>query len=82
MAGRQTFAVQAFERDGDSLAPGLRDAVSSQDEALALACARAAIYAGAIALCYSPGQMAGVSVLGTFGAVPHEFVEILADYLG
>lgn len=77
MANKQTFVVQAFDRAGEELVLGVRDAVSSSDEALALASARAAISPGTIALSFTAGDVSSVSVLGTFGEIPDEFVEIL-----
>jgi hypothetical protein len=81
MASKLTFVVQAFDRTGDELVAGARDAVSTQEEALALAGARAAISPGTIALCYASGDVIGVTVLGTFGQIPDEFVEMLVDHL-
>jgi hypothetical protein len=77
MGAKQIFVVQAFDRAGEELVPGARDLVSSSDEALALASARSAISPGTIALSYTTGEVSAASVLGMFGEIPDEFVEIL-----
>lgn len=83
MGNKTTFVVQGFEIKRKRLVPGQRDVAPTQGGALKRAEALAKRLPGAAAICVvadeETGELVTVTILGTFGEIPENFAESLAD---
>ena len=79
MANKTTFVVQTFETKRGRLVPGAKDVAPTENGALKRAAAAVPRLPGAAAIKVvaddETGEVSAITVLGTFGDIPEDFVE-------
>lgn len=80
---KPTYVVQGFERKRGRLVPGAKEIATSENGALKKAAAWALRLPGAAAIAVvadqETGEVHSITILGSFGEIPEDFVDRLAE---